>query len=338
MAIKAVLHRIAIRAELWLDHIRPRQAPDNPVLDPYLGYATPRGAVLRGRVLAALRRTTPDPEQSRWQNIREMVSLFLTDEVADIPVHAPDAEAQGISDDEGYVTLEVAGQLAPGWQEIAVEIVGKPETRALFPVLVPQAGAAIGVISDIDDTMMQTGAYSLARNLWTTFTGSAMTRRIFPDAIVLMDHLSDHGRNPIYYVSSSPWNLHAFLARVFDRAGLVRGPMFLRDLGISETQLISGTHGDHKGAAIDEIMAANPDLPFILIGDTGQHDAHVYLEACHRHGGRIKAVVLREPGPGPDDASRADMAAMRRLNVVVTGGTDFVSVAEVLAHSGVDLG
>ncbi len=56
---------------------------------------------------------------------------------------------------------------------------------------------------DIDDTMMQTGAYSLARNLWTTFTGSALTRDVFPDAVALMTRLHD-GMNPVFYVSSAP--------------------------------------------------------------------------------------------------------------------------------------
>ncbi|MBJ3764072.1 DUF2183 domain-containing protein [Maribius pontilimi] len=333
-----LLHRTAIRAERWFDRVRPRKRPERPVLDAYRGYAQPGGVVLRGRVLASLRRTTPDPGQSRWQNMREMLSLFLTDEVAHVDVTAPGHDITVQSDEEGYITVEVpVADPKPGWYDVALEIAGDPDSRKIFRAMIPSPDARLGVVSDIDDTMMHTGAYSLARNLWTTFTGSATSRRVFPDSIVLMDHLSNHGRNPIFFVSSSPWNLHAFLERVFDRAGLAAGPMFLRDLGISETQFISGTHGDHKGSAIDRILNANPDLPFILIGDTGQHDAEVYLEACHRHGGRIPAVILREPGPGPDDASRAAMAAIRRLGVIVAHGSDFGHVAEELRKAGVTL-
>ncbi|RVT81952.1 DUF2183 domain-containing protein [Rhodobacteraceae bacterium CCMM004] len=334
----SLLHRAAIKAERWIDRVRPRAAPDRPVLDAYRGYATPEGLVLRGRVLAALRRTTPDPQQSRWQNLREMAGLFFTDEVAGVEVTVPEAGVTAVSDEEGYVTLNVPVPHGdPGWRMIGVEIAGDPGSRREFPALVPSPEARLGIVSDIDDTMMETGAYSLARNLWTTFTGSALTRKVFPDSIVLMDYLTAHGRNPLYYVSSSPWNLHAFLDRVFAKAGLVIGPMFLRDLGIGEDQFVSGTHGDHKGSAIDRIMAANPTLPFVLVGDTGQHDAHVYLEACHRHGGRVRAVVLREPGPGPDDESRAAMSAMRRLGVTVVGGVDFSGVAQELERVGLEV-
>ncbi|SEN34287.1 App1 family protein [Palleronia pelagia] len=335
MAQRGLLHRIAIRAEAWVDRVRPRRRPEAPVLDAYRGYAVPGGVVLRGRVLGSLRRTTPDPEQSRWQNAREMISLFLSNEVAGVTVLAPDHGVAVQSDEEGYVTLEVPVSGAPpGWYDVPLEIEGQPDSRKMFRAMIPSPQARLGVISDIDDTMMQTGAYSLLRNLWTTFTGSAETRRIFPDAIVLMDWLTNHGRNPVFYVSSSPWNLHAFLERVFDRAGLATGPMFLRDLGISETQFISGTHGDHKGSAIDRIMAANPGLDFVLLGDTGQHDAEVYLEAAHRHGGRVRAVALREPGPGPDDASRAAIAALKRQGVKVVHDRDFSAAADRLSAAG----
>lgn len=337
MAGMRLLHRMAVRVTNGIGRVWPRKVPERPVLDAYRGYGSPGGLVLRGRVLGALRRTAPDPEHSRWQNLRQMASLFFTDEVVGVLVIAPGCGAEALSDEEGYVTLEVPGTGAEGWQDVEVEIAGDSGSRVPFRALVPRASARCGIISDIDDTMLETGAYSLVRNLWTTFTGSALTRRIFPDAVVLMDHLSDNGRNPVYYVSSSPWNLHHFLDRVFERAGLQDGPMFLRDLGIDSDKFITGTHGDHKGSAIDRILAATPDLPFILMGDTGQHDAEVYLEACRRHPGRIRAVILREPGPGVDAGSRAAMEATEAEGVTVVHGPDFAQVADRLERAGISV-
>ena len=337
MRLKPVLHKAAIWGERAYDRVFQKGAPENPVLDTYRGYGTPDGLVLRGRVLASLRRTTPDPGQSKWQNLKEMASLFFTHEVANVRVIAVESGAEGYSDEEGYVTLTVPGSFAPGWHDVALQIADDTDSRVHARALVRSPEAKLGVVSDIDDTMMQTGAYSLAKNLWTTFTGSASTRRVFPDSIVLMDHLSAHGRNPVFFVSSSPWNLHSFLEKVFDRAGRVAGPIFLRDLGISEDQFITRGHGNHKGNAIDRILAANPELSFVLIGDTGQHDAEIYLEACHRHGSRINAVILREPGAGADEASRVAMAAMRRLGVIVAHGADFSDVAAALERGGLDI-
>ena len=337
MRLKPALHRAAIWGERAFDRAFPVKTPENPVLDAYRGYGVPDGIVLRARVLASLRRTAPDPAQSRWQNLKQMASLFLTHEVADVTVVALESGLTATSDEEGYITLKIPGAFSPGWHRIALEIADVPDSHVVAEALVPSADARLGIVTDIDDTLIQTGAYSLAKNLWTTFTGSAASRRVFADATVLLDHLSGHGRNPVFYVSSSPWNLHAFLGKVFDRAGLVPGPIFLRDLGIGDDQFISRGHGDHKSRAIDRIMAANPNLPFMLIGDTGQHDAEIYLEACHRHGGRIAAVILREPGPGPDDASRNAISTMRRLGVIVAHGTDFGKVAEELERGGLSI-
>ena len=321
------IHRAALVAEKPIDAlIRHRQRRKRPVLEPYIGYATPETLIARGRVLTALRRHEPLPTQSKWTNFRQMLALFATDEVADVTVVSGDTEA--VSDEEGYVTLVLERDGAgPGWHEVPVSVKGEAHPEP-FPVLVPSPEARFGVISDIDDTMLRTGAYSLAKNLWTSLTGNIATRSLFPDSVRLMERLSEDGLNPVFYVSSSPWNLHWFLQEIFAAHGLVRGPTFLRDLGLSETQFISGTHGDHKGASIDAILAANPGLPFVLIGDTGQHDAHVYLDAARRHPGRVARVILREPGPGPDAASSHAIEEMEAEGVEVFHAPTFDGLLE----------
>ncbi len=331
---RSILHKTAVGFERLVDRAMRREGA-RPLLDGYHGFATPDRLILRGRVLSALRRGAPLPDQGKWANFKQMVSLFMTDEVAGVTVRS--GQTTAVSDGEGYIWLEIPREgHGPGWHEVEVMIDGDPESTVMFPVMVPARDAHLGVISDIDDTMMQTGAYSLGRNLWTTFTGSARTRKVFPDAVVLMDHLHAHGRNPVFYVSSSPWNLHYFLNKVFDRAGLVPGPMFLRDFGVGETHFLTGTHGDHKGGAIDRILAANPRLPFVLMGDTGQHDAEVYHAVCERAGGQIAAVVLREPGRGANDEQRRQIAAMRTMGVVVHTGVDFSGAANTLSKGGIE--
>ena len=322
--IKRIIHSFAWRTEYILDRLRG-QNDKRRIIEPYIGYATPDNLVVRGRVLAALRRNKPLPTQSVWVNFRQMVSLFLTDEVAGVEVSAQGVTA--LTDEEGYFSLMLPRWTAEGWIDIETSIKGRTGVTTC-PVLATRQDAEFAVISDVDDTMLETGAYSLVRNLWTSLTGNLLTRRIFPDAVRFIAALSDSGRNPVYYVSSSPWNLHHFLTGIFERAGLTRGPMFLRDLGLSKTQFITGTHGDHKGGSIDILMAANPDLTFVLVGDTGQHDAFVYRDAIARHPGRIRAVVLREPGPGPDAKSAAAMKEIAASGTALYHAPDFTGFAE----------
>ncbi|MEM9795909.1 MAG: phosphatase domain-containing protein [Pseudomonadota bacterium] len=315
--LKPLALRAARLVESGLERIGDRD-DDAPVLDPYFGYATPEGIVLRGRVLSHLRRVEPDPEQSRWMNLRQMANLFITDEVEGVTVRGGGTEA--VSDAEGYVRLTVMGDFEPGWVSIPVAIDGQEAVP--FHARIPAPDARHMVISDIDDTMIETGAHSLARNLWTTFTGSALTRQAHDDAVALMDAMVEGDRNPVFYVSSSPWNLHHFLEELFRREGVPRGPKFLRDLGITE-EGVGASHGTHKGRAIDAILAANPDLPAYLMGDSGQKDAIVYRDAIARHPGRIKGVALREPAPGVGDDDAAAIAAIEAAGVPCFHGPSF---------------
>jgi phosphatidate phosphatase APP1 len=306
--------RAALRLEGWIERLRPpRRGP--PVIEPYLGYATPSSLVLRGRVLTALRRTRPDPEHGRWANFLQMVSLFMTSEVAGVRVAS--GEFETTSDEEGHFQLEAPrGRSPPGWISVPLRVAERPETEVRAQVLVADPEAPCLAISDIDDTVLETGAHSLARNLWTSLTGSIRSRRVHEDAVALLRNL-DARRAPIFYVSSGPWNLHHFLRRVFALNGAPDGPLFLRDFGLSEEP--SG-HRSHKLAAAEKVLQAHPDLPAILIGDTGQQDAEIYAEAARRNPGRVLAVLLREPrSSGGANVSAAMEQAMEAGAVVHIG-------------------
>jgi phosphatidate phosphatase APP1 len=319
------LTRLEWLSDALLGRLRPpRAAP--PVIDAYLGYSTPEHWVARGRVLTRLIRPEVRVDQRRWRNLLQMLSLFLTDEVAEVTVRAPAHGVSAVTDEEGYFTLLVPRGSAEGWAEVEAEAEG---ARATLPVQVAGPDARMAVVSDIDDTVIETGAWSVWRNLRTTFTGNLHSRRVFPDAVALLARLSEGGRNPVFFVSSSPWNLHGFLEGLFSRAGVVRAPLFLRDLGLSEVQLVSSTHGEHKGSVLDRLLAANPDLPFWLVGDTGQHDAEVYAAAAERHPGRIARVTLRRAGR---DALEAPVARLLAARVPVDLLEDYGPLLQELAE------
>lgn len=320
------LARLEALFEAALGRLRPpRAAP--PVIEAYLGYSTPEHWVARGRVLTRLIRPEVRPGQRWLRNLLQMLSLFLTDEVAEVTVTAPVHDVSALTDEEGYFTLLVPRGEAGGWAEVAVEAEG---ARAVLPVQVTGPHAWLAVVSDIDDTVIATGAWNLWRNLRTTFTGNLQTRTVFPDAVELLGRLSQGGRNPLFFVSSSPWNLHGFLEALFARASLVRAPLFLRDLGIGEVEP-AASHGEHKGSVLDRLLAANPDLPFWLVGDTGQHDAEIYAAAAARHPGRIARVTLRRAGRAALDAP---VTRLRALGIPVDLLDDYGPLLRELAETG----
>jgi len=323
MAVKLALARVAHRFERGIEKIKRGPARDDPIIDCYGGYTSPDHIVLRGRVLAKARAISAVGPQSKWRNFKDFLSLFATDELRDLTITAADYDLTTQTDEEGFFTLRV-----PVNGDVPVVVnVQAAGAKEVHPTPVFNARtAAFGVISDIDDTLLRTGAYSLVRNLWTSATGNVHESEIFEDAVALLLNLQGRGA-ACFYVSSSPWNLYDYLQAVFVRTSLPLGPFFLRDLGISQTQFITGTHGDHKTGAIETILAANPHLQFTLIGDTGQHDPHIYADIVARHPGRIDQVILRRPSDAALSSEiETDVAQIKAVGVKVILDYDYRSL------------
>jgi phosphatidate phosphatase APP1 len=99
--------------------------------------------------------------------------------------------------------------------------------------------------------------------------------------------------NPFFYVSSSPWNLYDLLTDFMDLNEIPAGPLLLRDFGLNDEKTPSG-HMGHKFKEISNILNAYPQLPFVLIGDSGQEDPKIYHEVVKKFPGRIAAIYIRD--------------------------------------------
>ncbi len=272
---------------------------------PYMGHGTSHKIVGGGRVLTNAPVTPATSREAVWRRTRRMVARFATDEVAGIAIVASlgGATARAVTDEEGYYRLElVEADLDDNrlLHPIDVEVEAPPDGVPVFvgpaEVMVPTARAERLIISDIDDTVLESGVTRTMQMVLTTMTGSVWTRTPFAGAARLYTGLARGPRldqdNPFFYVSSSPWNLYDFLHGFIERSVLPTGPLFLRDLGIDDKKFVAGSHDDHKRAAIEEILEVH-DLPAVLVGDTNQRDPEIYHAVAQDHPDRVEAILLR---------------------------------------------
>ncbi len=99
----------------------------------------------------------PGGNDSRWRNLRHSVERFTTDEVRGQPLRlrlgAHDVRA--VTDNEGYYAATLPGMQPPDGLWGAAEVaLGDGTLATPQPVLYVHADAAVGVISDIDDTVL----------------------------------------------------------------------------------------------------------------------------------------------------------------------------------------
>jgi phosphatidate phosphatase APP1 len=78
-----------------------------------------------------------------------------------------------------------------------------------------------------------------------------------------------------------------------------------------------------------------PDLPFVLIGDSGEEDPEIYLQAAHEYPARIPAIYIRDVTSGERDAQvHAIAGEARSLGTEMVLVPDTVAAAEHAASIG----
>lgn len=316
---------------------------DQIVIVPYRGYGTPQQLYLRGRVLQDAGIAPARETDSVWRNLLNMYRRFESDEVAGARLMARFQEVteEVVTNDEGFFEVQLTPAQPPEgklWHDVTLTLIDPPQrgpdsampVNATGRALVPAAGAQFGVISDIDDTVVKSQATDLLQMLRIVFLGNAHTRLPFKGVAAFYRALQagagDVSENPIFYVSSSPWNLYDLLQEFFKLRGIPLGPIALRDYGISRHEMLPIEHSDHKLDAIRRILDTYPDLPFVLIGDSGQEDPEIYRDVVDAYPGRILAVYIRSVHPDP---TRID-AVNRLAEEIAAAGSALVLADDTL--------
>lgn len=313
------------------------------VLQPYRGYGSTRRIFVIGR--AFWQRTE---ESERSAELRAIVRRIRRRPVRGARIRARFCGAEQVveTDRDGYFRIE----MAPGapvasdrvWHPVDLAMLAPEAVEAEAEVYIPPARARVVVVSDIDDTVMHTGVANKAAMLWRLFVQDADSRTVFPGVAALYRALhggvsGDEG-NPMLYVSRAPWGIYDILEAFFQRHAIPVGPiLFLREWGISWKSPLPRRAQDHKRHLIEAMMELYDEMPFVLIGDSGQHDPEVYRRIVERFGGRVRAVYIREvTARGPERAAEvtAISEALRKVGAHVVLARDSVAIAMDAARLG----
>jgi phosphatidate phosphatase APP1 len=306
---------------------------------PYRGHGTSRELFLKGRVLEEAGITRSGQNDTALQNVRNMARRFASDEVAGARVLATfgGARLEAVANEEGFfdVRLALPGPLTgpTRWHPVELELIspaspGGGPVRSTGSVLVP-SGARFGVISDIDDTVVRSSAPNVLKMAWIVLLKNAHTRLPFEGVAAFYEALQrgaeGRGYNPIFYVSSSPWNIYDVLEDFLNVHGVPPGPLFLKDWSLG----VLGKHTDHKLGIIRKLLRTYPELPFVLIGDSGEQDPEIYHQAVREHPGRVRAIYIRDVTTGGRDAEvRAIADEVRGFGVEMVLAPDTAIAAE----------
>ena len=339
------LHALALRTEDVVQRSVSRGLllAGRPVrVVPFSGTSGVLGTHVTGRVLVQLSGARPPTRAAGgWQLLRANLVPFVTVEVPQARVRV-DVGGRSLAveaDREGYVTAHVDDlRLPPGEHPVVLTPVEPAGAPARGTVHAPDPAADLAVVSDIDDTVVDSGvAHGPVAVVQTVLLSDATARVPLDGAAELYRALAQPPdgcpARPVAYVSTSPWNLAELLEDFLHRHGFPSGPLFLTDWGPGRSGLLRiGAHA-HKLTALRRIAADLPGPRLLLLGDSGQADAEIYAAFATEHPGRVAAVYIRRAGvETPGRRARLDASARR----LAAAGVPFVVAddsAAFLAHA-----
>jgi phosphatidate phosphatase APP1 len=330
--LKTLAHQI----EKWVTfcrwHVKKLLRLNSPPrIQPYRGFGDGTNWYLMGRVLENRPLTKAKETDPRWRNMMATLRRFMTDEVPDATVLAMlgDQQHEAISDEEGFFSFHSTHDFAEAlvtpsdWQEVELQLKNEADetsdTRATAFLRIPGEQVEFGVISDVDDTIIQSHATNFVFMAKLTLMNNAYTRTPLPGVErfyrALERGLGGTANNPFFYVSSSAWNMYDLIEEFLHVHDIPVGPILLRDLGIDDQKFIKSGH-EHKYEKIDRIMSFYSDRAFVLVGDAGQDDPVIYAEVVKRTENRIKAIYIRSVKNEPrNDRARRIAEEMSALGI-----------------------
>lgn len=281
------------------------------IVDDAWGGAT--GCHFSGRLVE--RRLAPEGGRGAAKTFYHNTRLLLTSgEEGFVRWRVAGHEWRTRADDEGYWTLAMnpAPAFAPGWHEITSE----PEASSPAGLLVVDPANPLGLISDLDDTIVVSDVLNkrvLLRNSLATAPGLR----------VAVPGMAEHYRrllakNPapgaaaVFYVSASPKQLTDNLRAFLDANGFPRGVLHLKELSGSSDDSLTDQRA-YKRRSLAAIFEAYPRVRFSLFGDDGEHDPELYAELQERFPAQIEGVWIRRVHPDPARPRFAGQADLGEL-------------------------
>lgn len=307
----------------------------------YRGYGTSGRVLILARVLENEGLVSADQAHSKLRNLFSTLKRLESDPLPHAPVRARwhGGSQDIVADDEGFIRewLEIDTANRSGWESVELELPAAPGTVTAAPFLVPPASASYGVISDMDDTVIQSHVTDFIRAAGMVLLENARTRLPFPGVAAFYRALAE-GRsgaagNPIFYVSSSPWNLYDVIAEFLEAQQIPAGPLLLRDWDLGPSML---RNASYKSGVIREILATYSGMRFVMIGDSAQEDPEIYADIVAAHPGRILAVYIRNVRRHPEESPAIQELAQRiaRAGSTLVLADDTLTVARHAAAHG----
>ncbi|KAF6743015.1 hypothetical protein DFP72DRAFT_153242 [Ephemerocybe angulata] len=201
------------------------------------------------------------------------------------PLYANTGAGAGVGDSQPYAQYRSLRQ-AQGQ--------GKDRPTTKCQVQIPITHCPIRVISDIDDTVKDSGVLNGARAVFHNVFVKELSDCVVSGMGEWYTRMWSKGVR-FHYVSNGPFEYLTVLNEFFALSQLPPGSIKLRSFaGRSLFNGFFSAPAARKRAGVEDILKAFPDSRFFLIGDSGEQDMELYAELAQKYPDNVLAIFIRD--------------------------------------------
>ena len=296
---------------------------------PYIGYGTPHEVHLMGSLVNETKRTESLENDSKWVNAKRMIQNFYSKPIkyTNVSIIVNELAFNVQTDKKGYfeVKCHFEKELSVGWHTAQYSFKNNKGENIIKSesFLIVDEKSTSGVISDIDDTIVESYSYLFFRKLWIMLTSNETTRKITKNISGFYKRLYSEF-NPFFYVSSSEKNLYPYWMLLMKRRGFPPGPLLLNEFRYGFRQLMFSGNGNHqhKYDKIAHLLNFYKNMLFILVGDNGQKDVQIYYQLVRDFPNRIKSVYIVQVRKRKIKKEIIKMIETHNIDLIITKNLD----------------
>lgn len=276
------------------------------MIDVYDGYGTSERLRVRGRLFFKRRVDEVAESDSRLRNLMNTSRRFVVNEAEKVwvQVQLRDHVLEVQTDREGLfeTVFDNITDIPYGVHSVTVSLSPRNRRRMQAEsgvghfILHHIDSDKVGIISDIDDTILMTGATSKVRLLKNVFLSNYKTQGAVEGMsdIYRAIHYGPQGDgyDATHYVSSSPDNLYSRINMFLDYRKFPAGSIDLKNIGLRKGSDSLFDHEKYKHGRILRILETYPKRRFVLFGDSGEHDPEIYRRLTREHPEQIEAIYI----------------------------------------------
>lgn len=298
---------------LLLAAILPARA-EGDLITVYPAYGDGEFCVIEGRVVEKRDDKPAASDDGRLRNLWRNARKLVNDERKHEPVEIRIGEMviQTRTDSEGYFRVEVHLAISMGTHMVTVK-----SARAVGEgrLLVVAHENRIGLISDLDDTILVSEVTDKSRLLANSLLKNPAQRQAVPEMARLYSWTLARDRYaaalPLFYLSASPHQLHESISDFLRRNWFLPGVLITKRVTDDRSSEPLFDQVAYKTRHIEEIFRRLPWVNFILVGDDGEKDPEIYDAIRRKHPARVADIWIRHVSPDlqrPRFAGQKDVA------------------------------